>query len=208
MKQWDNYAVQASNARELFLTYDHAALAEKLHAQMDDAYLYTVFLSEKYRLSRVSGNIERFYDDGWISANSFSETLTLLDLVCDSRADRSLTFRWKHMSGFGLQFHQNLLENARDANAEIFEARLDSFRNACVAYGGKPYAMGDASYIFELFDGLCVVLQLWFADEDFPAQIRWYWDENALQYLKYETMYYAIDLVLNRILEHMDMVQA
>ena len=41
-------------------------------------------------------------------------------------------------------------------------------------------------------DGLPIAIQFWFSDEDFPAQVRWYWDENALQYIKYETMYFAV----------------
>ena len=39
------------------------------------------------------------------------------------------------------------------------------------------------------------MVQFWFADEDFPAQLQFFWDKNALQYLRYETMYYALGLL-------------
>ena len=35
--------------------------------------------------------------------------------------------------------------------------------------------------------------------EDFPAALRYYWDENALMYIRYETMYYAVDLLRSRL---------
>ena len=60
------------------------------------------------------------------------------------------------------------------------------------------------AYSIPVFDDLRLLIQLWFGDEEFPAQLRYLWDENALMYLKYETMYYAVPLVLNRIKECME----
>ena len=50
----------------------------------------------------------------------------------------------------------------------------------------------DMGYAIEVMDGLKVALQFWHSDEEFPAQIRYFWDENALQYIRYETMYFAV----------------
>ena len=72
-----------------------------------------------------------------------------------------------------------------------------------VAKGRVPMIAGtgsnDAAYAIELFDGLCIALQLWLGDEEFPARLRFLWDENALMYLKYETMYFARALLLRRL---------
>ena len=38
-------------------------------------------------------------------------------------------------------------------------------------------------------------------DEDFPAGLRFLWDENATMYLKYETMYFAVGLLRQRMNE-------
>ena len=51
------------------------------------------------------------------------------------------------------------------------------------------------------FDGLPIVIQLWLGDEEFPPSLRFLWDENALMYLRYETMYYAKGLLLQRLKE-------
>ena len=138
-----------------------------------------------------------------MDANSYEEVMTLLDLVCDSREDRHLSGRWKNMSAFGLQFHQNLLEGTRDPWAEAFQADQEGFRRACIALGGKPLPNGDIAYAIELFDGLPVALQLWLGDEEFPPSLRLKWDENASMYIRYETMYFAKALLLDRIADEM-----
>ena len=48
------------------------------------------------------------------------------------------------------------------------------------------------------------MLQLWFGDEEFPPNLRILWDENALMYLRYETMYFAKGLLFAILKEKMD----
>lgn len=204
MKRTDNYLIQARQAKAWFLTYDQQKLTEKLHLKADDQFLYTALLRRPYRICRATGDLERLEGGVWVDANSYEEVMTLLDLVCDSREDRFLSGRWKNMSAFGLMFHQNLLENARDPWAEKFQDDLDGFRRACLALGGTPLPNGDAAYAMDFFDGLPVALQLWLGDEDFPANLRVLWDENANMYIKYETMYFAKALLLRAIGEEME----
>lgn len=203
MARPDNYALQAKQARERFLTYDQQALIEKLKLKYDKDYLYTAMLGEPYRIHRETGDIQRYVRDCWTDANSFGETLTLLDLVCDSRHDRHIRSRWKSMNDFGLMFHTNLLENTRDPWADRFEADPEGFHRGCRALGGIPFEKGDIAYVIEVFDGLPLVIQLWFGEEEFPATLRLLWDENALMYIKYETMHYAKGLLLQRLAERM-----
>ena len=204
MERQDNYALQARQARERFLRYDQTALIRKLHLQEEPEVLSVRFFGQNYQISRSTGHIRRQLRGQWVAADSFSETLTLLDLVCDSREDRFLSHRWKNMTSFGLMFHQNLLEQAKDPWAARFEADPEGFRNACEALGGKPFPQGDIAYEIEVFDSLPIVVQLWFGDEEFPANLRFLWDENALMWIKYETMHYAKDLLLEYLAEHMD----
>jgi hypothetical protein len=42
---------------------------------------------------------------------------------------------------------------------------------------------------------LTVAIQFWEGDDEFPPRVRWLWDENALMYLKYETMWFALGLL-------------
>lgn len=203
MARTNNYLLQAAQAKRCFLTYDQNALIRKLNLAYDDEYLYPVLFSRRYRLSRKTGDLEREENGVWRDANTHEEVMTLLDFVCDSKADRSVSGRWKNMADFGHTFHQSLLEE-RDPNAEWFQSRPEDFRRACEALGGKEQPMGDIAYALEVFDGLPLLVQLWFGDEDFPASLRFLWDENALQYLKYETMYYARNLLLQRLKAEME----
>lgn len=204
MERSDNYLIQAQQAKQHFLRYDQQRLIEKLRLKSDDDYLYTRLLSKPYRIHRATGEIQRLEHDSWVEANTHSEVMTLLDLVCDSRENRYLSCRWKQMSSFGLMFHQNLLEDKRDPVAERFQRDPEALRRACLKLQGKPMQGGDVSYAMELFDGLPVWLQFWEGDEEFPPRLRWLWDENALMYLKYETMYFAVNLLLKRISEEME----
>ena len=199
MERRDNYAMQAEKAKESFLHYDQEALIRKFRLRADENYLYPVMLSDTYRLSRITGDLSRQAGDTWVDANSHGEVMTLLDLLCDSREDRFLTGNWKSMQAFGNQIHRNLLERPRDAAAERFAQNMDRFEGACRSLGGTPVPMGDMGFAIELFDGLKIAVALWQADEDSPAALRYYWDENALMYIRYETMYYAVDLLRSRL---------
>lgn len=204
MARKDNYQIQAAQAKQRFLTYDQQKLIRKLGIKYDDTYLYVKMLCKLYRIHRTHGGFERYEADTWVDANTFAEVMTLLDLICDSREDRHLAHRWKNMQSFGLMFHQNLLENARDPWAEKFQNDPEGFRRACLALKGTPLETGDIAYAIELFDGLCIGVQLWFGDEEFPPSLRFLWDENANQYLRYETMYFAKGLLLQRIRDEME----
>ena len=199
MERRDNYAMQAEMAKQSFLRYDQEALIRKFRLRADEHYLYPVLLGDTYRLSRATGDLGRQVGDTWADANSHAEVMTLLDLLCDSREDRFLTGRWKTMQAFGNQFHRNLLEQPRDVTADRFARNMAGFNEACRSLGGEPVPMGDSGWGIELFDGLKIAVALWQADEDFPAALRYYWDENAPMYIRYETMYYAVDLLRSRL---------
>ena len=204
MERKDNYAIHAQQAKQRFLTYDQQKLVEKLGLKADEAYLYMTFLSWPYRISRCTGDVEFFRNGTWQDGNSYEEVMTLLDLVCDSKENRWITGRWKNMRDFGLMFHTSLLETQKDPWADRFQTNPEGFESACRALGGEKLSYGDIAYAIELFDGLCICLQLWFGDEEFPPNLRILWDENALMYLKYETMYFARGLLLSRIREEME----
>ena len=191
-------------AKQRFLTYDQETLIRKLNIKADSQYLYPILFSAQYRMSRTTGDTECLKKEIWQDANEFEEVMTLLDLICDSREDRCVSGHWKSMRDFGLMFHQTLLEERKDPWACYFQEKAEVFRAACESLGGKAVPSGDIAYRIEVFDGLPVMLQLWFGDDEFPPNLRLLWDENALMYLRYETMYYAKGLLLRQIKEKMD----
>ena len=202
MERQDNYRLQLEQAKQTFLTYDQNALIAKLKLDADETYLYPRLLDTRYRIHRETADFQKFRNGFWVDANSHSEVMTVLDLICDSREDRHLKQAWKDMVSFGHMFHRSLQE--RDPWAERFAQKADGLARACEHLGGVAFSKGDVAYVLELFDGLPVLLQLWLGDEEFPSGLRLMWDENALMYLKYETMYFAKSLLLHRLAELME----
>jgi len=202
MNRTNNYLLQMQQAKTHFLTYDQQKLIAKFRLRADEDYLYPVLLGQIHRLCRKTGSLEQFVDNTWVDANEFDRVMTLLDILCDSKEDRHFTGRWVLMQNFGLMFHQNLLEDRPDPFAQAIQKHPDAFHKACLALDGKPAPGGDISYAIELMDGLCLCIRFWFGDEDFPPQLRYFWDENATMYLRYETMYFALGLVKDSLLFH------
>lgn len=199
----NNYLIQMQQAQKLFLTYDQKKLIEKFHLPFDETYLYPTMLAVSYRLNRHTGSLERKDGDIWEDANTFDQVMTLLDMLCDSKDTRYLTGHLKSTQSFGQMFHQNLLENPQDPLAAAIDRSPDEFRKACLSLKGRPISGGDMAYAIELFDGLEIAVFFWHSDEEFPAQLRFFWDENALSYIRYETMHYALGLLrtgLSRLL--------
>ena len=187
----DNYKIQLENAQKFFLTYDQEKLIRKFQLKADEHYLYHTMFSTHYRLSRHTGRLERFKDT-WEDANTFGEVMTLLDILCASNDDRFLTGKWMSTQMFGKYFHSGLLEPAFDELADSFDKHPGSLEKACKALGGRPIQGGDEAWAVEVMDGLEIGIFFWYADEEFPAQIRFFWDENASMYIRYETMHYTL----------------
>jgi hypothetical protein len=203
MKHTDNYRLQVEGAKKYFLRYDQEKLIEKLGLNRDSDYLYTQMLSTSYRIHRRTGAVERLAGE-WVETNDHGEVMTLLDLICDSREDRYPAQRWQNMSGFSAVFHRSLMEDQADTLAQIIQENPRAFHRACRALGGKPGPGGDISYVLPFFESLHVAVQFWEGDEEFQPRIRWLWDENALMYLKYETMWFALGMIRSRIRREME----
>ena len=201
MARVNNYLIQAQQAKKRFLTYDQQKLIQKFDLQFDSEYLYVNLLCKQYRIKRTTGDLQRLDGETWNDGNTYEEIMTLLDLLCDSRDDRSLAHKWQNMQTFGLQFHQNLLEDRRDPTAERFDRNPQLLHRAAKALSAEAIRGGDLGYAFELFDGLKIGLLFWHGDDEFSPRIRYLWDANAKQYIRYETMYFAVDLLLRRIRE-------
>lgn len=202
MERVDNYRLQVEGAKKYFLRYDQETLIGKLKLRFDADYLYTNMLCKTYRIHRRTGTVERL-DENWVETNSHGEVMTLLDLVCDSRADRFCTGRWKNMTNFGAMFHRSLMEQQADPFARAIQENPEGFRRACEALGGILEPGGDIAYALPVFEDLKILVRFWEEDEDFPPTVSWMWEENALMYLKYETMWFALGMLKQEIREKM-----
>jgi len=57
------------------------------------------------------------------------------------------------------------------------------------------------SFRLEIFPFLPAVFQFWYSDEEFPAMLKFMWDENILDYVHYETIYFMMSHVVKRLEE-------
>ena len=197
----DNYQIQAQRARQRFLTYDQQQIIAKSPLTFDDDYLYLPVLDRTCMIRRQTG--ELFWQAGGVCTPSHdpSDAMTIFDYLCDSHRDRCLSGEFIAMANFGHQFHSGLLESgAPSALERRADQDLPGFCRVCRALGGEPVIGGDAGFQLRFFPDLPVVLRFWASDEEFPAQLRFYWDKNTLFYLRYETMYYALGILQSRLL--------
>lgn len=198
----DNYQIMAQQAQQLFLTYDQSAIIEKSPVSFDDGYLYLPVLDQTCRIDRKSGELCWSAPDGsFVPSNIPSDRLTVFDYLCDAKKDRTLSGSWQAMANFGHLFHTGLLEDAHPTVLEqTIDLHPDLFHAACQKLHGTPFPNCDIGYKISFFPDMPMVLQFWHSDEEFPAQLRYFWDKNALSYLRYETMYYAVGILQNRLL--------
>ena len=194
----DNYAIQAEEARIRFLTYDQSAMP----VQRDGEYLYLRFCGSDYRVCRADGHLFRRVGENWLSADSHGEVLTVYDYLCDAKPGRAPAREPVSMAHLGGHVHTNLAAASGSLERAIDRAP-DAFRRACEALGGTPAPGGDICYDLDLFPDLPVRLRFWHADEDFPPSLDLLWDRNTLQFLRYETTWFAAGVLRGRLREEM-----
>lgn len=203
MERKNNYEIQAGQARKLFCAHDLDAVARAHGLRTDGDFLYLRLLSEDYRVSRADGYIARRDSGAWLPADGFDETLTIFDLLCDAKPGRRAAGAWKTTLDFGGQVHRGLMEpNRADALELLYDRRPELLERACLRLGGTPMAGADVSFSLPFFEELRIAVQFWHGDDEFAPRLRVLWDANADQYLRYETMYYAIGLLKSRLREY------
>ena len=87
--------------------------------------------------------------------------------------------------------------------AKQFTGKTAALAQACEALGGEKEPVGDVAYRIPLLGKLDIILQFWDADDEFPPAMRVKWDTHVLAYLRYETTYYAVNCLWQRLLERM-----
>ena len=194
----DNYAIQAEDARLRFLTYDQTAMPVRKDAE----FLHLPFCGSEYRISRSDGHVFRQIGGDWRSADSHGEVLTIFDYLCDAKPDRAAAGEFVSMASLGGHIHGGLASSSGPLERAI-DRCPDAFRRACEALGGTEAPGGDICFDLDLFPDLPVRLRFWHADEDFPPSLDLLWDRNTLQFLRYETTWFAAGVLRSRIREAM-----
>lgn len=191
----DNYALMQEAARKRFLTYDRALFERKSGVTVSTEWIETRFLNEKVAISLQTGRI--------IIENrkaNFGEAMCLYDWLCDGNTEASASRNFAPVSSLpGVMVRGNGLTIDTGALAQSATENPQAFENACIYLGGIRRETGDISYELPLFSDLTVLVKFYFSDEEFPASLVLLWDQNILQYIRYETVYYLAGCLLRRL---------
>ncbi|MBE6944127.1 MAG: DUF3786 domain-containing protein [Ruminococcaceae bacterium] len=197
----DNYEISRNRAQDYFLNFDQKTIIERWDLQHDTDYLYVDFVGRPYRVSRKTGKIDRLFDG---KEAGFSEVLSIFDLLCHRGKDPFLTGRYAPVNSLrGCPVSVGVDTEFYGKTANFFDREPLLFDAACHNLGGISIAMGDIGFTFRIFDEMQVILKFYHSDEDFPASLTFLWDENTLNFIYYETVFYIAGFLLNEICREM-----
>jgi len=198
----DNYEISRDRAQQYFLNFDQQKMIAQWNLQHDAQFLYVTFINRPYRICRATGAVQRCWDG---SAAGFEETLSIFDFLCHESEVKLLTGNWAPVNslngltctaGVGTDFHVKLSRH--------FDADPEGFQAACRQLGGEHVDLGDIGFRIPIFGDFGTVVKFYYSDDEFPAATTLLWDENALQFLFYETVFYVAGFLLKSIACIMD----
>lgn len=190
-----NYEISLQNAMKRFCSYDMTVLSQKSGVTDRGAYLETRFFGMKTIIEKKSGVITVNGEKA-----DFCEALSIFDWLCDGKKDAKAAFRFCPVSSLPgvLVRGKGLMMKSRELSNMIHK-KPDLFREKCLRMGGKIVDLGDMGAEIEIFPGLPMELKFYFGDEEFPPDITFLWDENILQFVRYETIYYIAATLMKRL---------
>ena len=194
----DNYQITLVRTRELFLKYDQQAIIDRFSLNADERYLYLTFVARPYRIERATGAIE-FLKDRWRPAGH-GDGMTIYDILCDSKPDARVSGRFQNA------WNQRNVSSAPNgslfqSSADFFSGKCDWLSAACERLGGERVSTGDVGFDIPVFNEIKMRMLFWDADDEFPASMNLQWDEHILDFMRYETTFYAAGFILNRLRE-------
>ncbi len=185
----NNYEIAKDQARKLFLNWDQARMIERCGLASDGEYLYLPFLGQPFRVSRATGAAENL--ECGREAN-FEEALTLYDYLCRELPPPGMAGQWKPLHALRYAGQSSPGSSSfYQKYADRFQEKQGALRQV-LSQIGKPFPVGDIACQFPVFEGFDAVFQFWEGDEEFPPSVRFLWDDNTPDYLKFETTFYAM----------------
>ena len=138
--------------------------------------------------------------DGPPSGANFSQTLSIYDYICRENPPYQPSGRLVHVNSLRNAAKSSPNDTAyHQKRADYYQNHLPALEQAVGEIGAAPFPQGDVACMFSVFDGFNAVFQFWEGDEEFPPSVRFLWDENTPDCLKYETTYYVMGCFLDRL---------
>ena len=224
-----NYEIAKRSSAQLFCQTDHSQLIQRFGVQEKNGFLFVQLFGQPFRVNVETGEVERSAEGcaahqaenpskspveravtppkprTWVSAQ-YDEAMTLYDLFSYAKPTCRASNIMVNMKSLHLQIAASAPSStALYAKQETLFAQAEAQRPGIIScamalFGGTAIkAAADYAFQFNVLDDLNMQVHFWLADEDFPASLQLYWDKNVLDYLHYETVWYANSFVLNEL---------
>ena len=196
-----NYDITRDAMEKKFLEYDQQTMIEKFDLLHSEEYIFVNLVGREHRIRRDTGRVEYYSEkeNAYLHAD-YLAALTIFDALCYSKPDCRLSGNFVSLNAVkGLVIAAGPGSDMFAQRAARFAGKCPQLAAACEKLGGTPQKVGDVSYKIPLFDFMDVVFQFWDADEEFVAALRILWDENILDYMHYETTFYATSCLLEEL---------
>ena len=202
----DNYDKMLLGAQALFMTHDQEAMIRRWELDRDGDYLYVDYFSQRLRIDRHTGEVSHAVEPARVApgeyrAASFVNTgMALFDLLTRSPYRPQPVGRWCGISTLGGIIgagHDRTLSN--EPTAAKFQGRTEALARACRRLNGVPFGKSDVGYDIPVFQNFHILFQFWEGDDEFPASIKYLFDENALEFMRYETLWYVMNDLADRL---------
>lgn len=207
MKRISNYEITKRRVQREFLKYNQEKMIEKFHLESDEDFIYIKFIEHTYRINRKDGYLE-WSEDAFRSCTEadFNEALTIYDLLCDSKDNCRASGEYVNLKSMSRiqASSKNLGDGLFEESGKPFDHKEALLCKVCEKLGGVKAGKGDVAYEIPLFDFLNCRIQFWSSDEDFEAQLQVFLDKNILDFMRYETVWYAMSHLLKRLQEEME----
>lgn len=191
-----NFEQLAAMGKPIFLRYDQKVMIRRYGLTANAREILIHYCGEHFRIVRETGEV--LCRNGMPAGPGVM--LTVFDALCRDREPDGLAGCWKpvgSLPGAGQSNPDDVVLNG--PYTWLFERHPDLLRKACANLGGRPFPVGDVACELPVFHWLPVVFQFWQGDDEFPSTVRFLWDENTLQYLHFETTYYVMGHILQRL---------
>lgn len=203
MVKRSNYDITRDKMEKAFTQYDQEEMIRKFRLCHTEEYLFITFIGERYRIDRFSGKVERCSEGEAVYTHAgFNESMTIFDVLCCSKPDCRLSGEYTTVTNLpriaktaapGMGMYANI--------ARMFTNRSDVLRQACERLHGTEQKIGDVAYCIPIFEFMSIMLQFWDADDEFDACLKIMWDKNVLDFMHYESTFYALGHFFKRLTE-------
>lgn len=195
-----NYDIMKKRMEPEFLKYDQAVMIEKFNLKNDENYIYLTLFDREYRVDRKSGVVLTGEKEA-----DFNAAMTIYDLLCYSKPGCAPSGELVNMNSLSTLHSSSVTLGGGifSKAAEGYAGKSTELERACVKLGGEKYGRGDVAYKIPMFCGVYLGIAFWEADEEFPPSLTLLADKNLLWFMHFETMWYAMSLMLDMIEQNM-----